>query len=278
MYGYGGLDSWYRVCVDTDCDSFTVDFQNKTPAVEMSFHSAANYNARVIGDRYKNICVALSGGMDSEFVAHTLYQNGIDFTPFIGIIPDNQDHRHALDWCEQRGLTPEIFNFKSHTREILKVYMEFLKSVPYTTLGNPIDLFLNSIAKQHGGVLLTGSPTLPLTYEIPVNSQPYFEVELSEFALELTGESPGCFFFYTPEIVLAQAKELDQTLKDEEARAKLYGVAVRWKTPNIKIFDKKIHNNMYHIMKDLKTVKIQPQQWYKEELIKKLTNNLYLPK
>lgn len=276
--GYGGFCEWYRVCVDTDSDKFTVDFQNNTPVAEMSFHLAADYTASIIGNRYRNIYVALSGGMDSEFVAHTLYKNNIDFTPLVGIIPNNQDHIAALNWCEQHRITPRVIDFKSHTREILKIYIKFLKLIPYTTLGNPIDLFLNKIAKDHEGILLTGSPTLPLTYEIPVDADPYFEVELSEFALELTGESPGCFFFYTPEIVLAQARELDQTLKDEQSRAKLYGVDVRWKTPNIKLFNNKIHNNMFYVMKNLKTTRIQPQRWHREELIKKLTNNLYLPK
>lgn len=269
--GDGGLDNWYNVTVNTSLNTFEVNFNHKSPARQLNFFEAADYTARTIAEKYKDIFLGLSGGMDSQFVAETLYKNNINFTPLIGMNPTNNDHEFAIDWCNARNIKSIILDLEFYSRDILKIYTTFLKKVPFVNVGNCIDLFLSSIAKKHSGHLLVGGPTLPLTHYHPTQAskEPIYSVDISEFALELTNQPIGGFFFFTPEIALSQAINLDITKTDDYSRAALYNFPVRHKTLEYRLFPDSIRLKLAHITKNRK---INNQDWSKTNLINLLQN------
>ena len=79
---------------------------------------------------------------------------------------------------------------------------------------------------------------------------------------------PGAFFFYTPEIVLAQAHELDTTLNDSRSRTKLYQIPFRPKTWPPRGLSDETRLKVKQIFDIHKYTVPQNYKWNKEDLIK----------
>jgi hypothetical protein len=137
---------------------FDVYLDPKTTTEIVSVEVAGNRVAQEIYDVYKNIYVAMSGGIDSEWVATCFQRQGIPFTPIIYEAEDLQhtDTYWAVKWCEKNNLTPVIY--KDSVPEFSKRIVSIASKFCTRQSGGPAILRpLSEFVEQRGGYLVTGA-------------------------------------------------------------------------------------------------------------------------
>ena len=225
-------------------DPFAVKFDIKAPVLNLDFNSAADYTAKLIADKYTNLHLCLSGGLDSEFVAVVLLRNRIPFVPVILPTCNNHESWYAFKFCDEHKLTPVVFDFASSIRTAdTKFVMEdlliqIIENATTLKIYNDESLIPNIIVKlladPTANVLTGYGEPLP----VPISdgfSEPMsdmFELADHEFYLNLEygDRHPGGFFTYTPEIFKAMITDIDINKNSQIAKSTLYGLQSRSKT------------------------------------------------
>ena len=223
-------------------DPFEVKFDIKTPTLNFDFNSAADYTAKLIADKYVNLHVCLSGGLDSEFVAAVLLRNGIPFVPVIVPTLSSSESWFAFKFCHENKLTPIVFDFSNKTKsgdsEFVMDNLITKACRIATALKVPIEesLIPNIVVE----LLLDPTAKMLTGYGEPFPNHKHFHqplgntMELSDhdyyLNLEYDDLHPGSFFTYTPEIFKAMVKDIDTTANVQIAKAKLYGLPERCKS------------------------------------------------
>lgn len=223
-----GHNDWYSV----NLDPFSINF-SPYPFKEMSFRDACDHTARLIADKFDNLHLAFSGGYDSELVANVLLRNSIPFTPVIWRDLYSRESDFALHWCRKHNVTPRVINgnvLDENLRKMLRKIASRFKS--QDDLG-AIPMMIARLIEKENGSLITGTGiTASGGLEYPNIMSSFTEWQKNEILVDmLYPKHPGSFFFYTPEILLAYAKEVDRTLPTQEAKAILYETSFR---PKIK--------------------------------------------
>jgi hypothetical protein len=238
MVAMSGHNNWYSTSYqpgqkNSDID-FSVAFHLTKPAQSMIFRDAADYTARALKENYKNLYLALSGGMDSEVVAEALYRNKVPFTPII-YKEETREHWYAMRWCKARDITPVILDVNDIKEDIVKFVIQKSRALDLSSTPWPFILYIKNYVESLGGNLITGEADLHLdTQEYnQAHGQPNL-FEVPNWAcfteIENPGQHPGSFFLYTPEMMLSIVENTDQGLNTEEAKEKLYNIPFRIKT------------------------------------------------
>jgi hypothetical protein len=280
-----GLDNWYTVnydfCDRPDTPTWNVDLHPTRPAVDMGFQKAADYTAQKIAERYPNLHLAMSGGLDSNFVAEVLYRNKIPFTPIISAVPNNNyEHFIALNWCQVRNIKPILLEFKPNDPRLIKEIHDFGKIIGQVITLATVNNYMSRYVKNINGHYLTGDS--PIIYSMQPEDSYYssagdiFDVWYCCYFVDIihNGYHPNAFYQYTPEIMLGMAKEADTSLNDSACKAKLYDIPYRPKHPNPKsAIDEDVSRKVTRLWNIRKVMDIYPyHHWHKEDLINKLTN------
>lgn len=273
-----GHTNWYTVSLQNKqtYNEFSLKFNLSTPATLMEFDQAADRTAQQIHRDYENLHLALSGGLDSEFVATVLRRNQIPFTPVVVAFKKTQEHYYALEWCRKNNMTPLILHLDEDDVDYVRYCHEVTQQHRIHSVSNLMSCYIANLIKDSGGHLVTGDPTIPgltTAYDEPAGDM--YQVYWFEFLVELVhpGQHPGAFFFYTPEMALAYATHVDTSLNDASARASLYQtVAYRPKTfpPPVPI-SVDVRNKMKVACREL-AIRETGCEWRKENFIDLLTN------
>ena len=236
----GGLDNWWTFHLDIKLSPepsvFAMDFRPHKPVKQMSFQDAADYTAQCISKDFKNLHLAMGGGLDSEFVATVLQRNNIPFCPVVAYVKNsnNLDFQFALDWCDKNSIEPTVIEYKLDDPILIEQAMALAKHYRFGKTRMVMIMAVLEYIHQQGGSALTGDPCLgspDFDENFYQGIGDKFEIWPVEFISSIFKPNhPGGFFFYTPEIVLAQAQELDTTLNDSRSKTKLYQIPFRPKT------------------------------------------------
>lgn len=195
----------------------------------------------VMNTFHKPKFLALSGGMDSEYVANALLRNKILFTPILLKINNYNSSElwYAEHWCKTNNIKPIVLT--ADPKKILdyiktKVSKEFLTR----NIGGFVNVFLaDYVQSKYDGVLLTGSgdPTINPA-GIYIDNKPsdifyYWDVDV---VLDLIRpkQHPRGMISYFPETLYSYIHNYDTSLTEQEAKAKLYNIPIR---PKIDVFD-----------------------------------------
>ena len=279
----GGNNNWWTWNLEVkpfpEESVFRVDLCPTEPVRQMSFQDAADYTAELIAQKFKNLHVAMGGGLDSEFVATVLLRNNIPFVPVVGYIKNskNVDFHYALEWCHQHSLTPKLIEFELDDPRLVKQAMAVASTYHLERSRLYIALAIIDYISSVGGHALTGDPSIGYTdtdenfYNGIGDTFEIWPVELMPTAFNPS--HPGAFFFYTPELVLAQATELDTTLNDSRSRSKLYQIPFKPKTwPPLALSD----STRLKIKQQFNIHKYSNPKhysWAKQDLIRLLNSN-----
>jgi hypothetical protein len=276
----GGHNNWWTIKIqmqETPLNSqFDMTF-NHDSVQHMTFQNAADYTAQLINKKYNNLYVAMSGGLDSEFVAEVLYRNNIPFTPIIArVLPAsnniNYDYFYAMYWCEQKNIKPLVVTYTQDDPRLIKQCVKLLSKLKKFSNNILLMDVIEQVEKNNGQIII-GDPTLPRGtegYEYHNSIGEVFDTDwIGHFCemFDLDNKHPGGFFAYTPELLLAFAKELDITANESVAKTKLYGVPYRPKTFSITTLSQKIVDNMSHLYVLNEYSTIPSKFWKKQELI-----------
>lgn len=274
----GGHNNWYTLKFGNkanDSDNFEMSFGSNLSKV-MSWNDAADFTAKKIAERYNNIYLGLSGGLDSEFVANVLLRNNIKFTPVIVGLPKSTEHHYALKWCRDHDIEPKVFELEFEDRRLYPEVARLVKTLGFYSHGCVVSSWITNWVIQQGGHLVTGEPTLGQRYyHRPITD--LMDVWWVQFISQLVFpnyDHPGGFLNYTPEIVLSQAVHLDTALDDAESRAKLHNLPYRPKLSHpLEIISTQRLVDILSIHK-LHPVSLSPKNggcgWDKKDLIEKL--------
>lgn len=131
------------------------------PSTILSVEQASDNNAMDIYETYGKqgpLFVAMSGGIDSEWVAKTLHRNKIPFTPIIYQCQDlhSLDTWWAYKWCRENGYEPVQYTdlIGEFADRIIRVARE---NCTRLTGGPAAILPCREYAESRGGFLLTGA-------------------------------------------------------------------------------------------------------------------------
>lgn len=226
-------------------EPLSVKFNLDKPVANMSFMDAADYTANLIASRYNNIHVALSGGLDSEFVAKTLLKNNILFTPVIVLTDTNgPEVWYAHKFCAENNLTPKVYDFQgTRTQDLVRRMLAIASHLQVQPTLGLLPIVLQDLL-DNAACILTGygEPFYNSnTYSEPMGTE--LEIADHDFVFDLINSShrhPGAFLAHTPEIFNALISDIDYSRTTQMAKAELYQVLPRPKT----------HFNIFNLVDD----------------------------
>ena len=218
-------DNWFSI--DFDTPSCKLNFANFKP---VSKYEAINHTVRSIQHDFPGkLVVALSGGLDSEFVAETLYRWGVPFKPVIVDYKTNgAEAWNAYYWCREHHITPRVIELDE---KFMRKALPFLARSAGTAYSSATDLV---IAAAEPGYIITGCPEPFVRENCSDDKLDKFtsnDLYVSTYDFTLTkafpGQHPGSFFAYTPEMWYSMIKELDYFKPVQLALAEYYGLRPR---------------------------------------------------
>lgn len=227
-----GINNWYKLNLNQYQDNSLVKFEptfDKIKFENLSFQAACDYTAQLIAEKYSNIHLCLSGGMDSEHVANVLVRNKIEFTPVIVRINKWSEFEawYAWHWCQTNKKTPLVLDYRTkHTDLAKSILSHSLKIRCDGSAG-----FLPCVVADNiDGSVLTGyGESAPVVSEYAEDLGSVLEIEQHDFYIDISmpEKHPGGFFSYTPEVFYSSVSELDMLLNTQSAKEKLYNVPFR---------------------------------------------------
>lgn len=227
-----GHQGWLTVELTTDSVSkVNIEFAEQH-IQSMSFQAAADYTARLIADKYHNLHLGLSGGLDSEFIATVLLRNNIPFTPVIFDYEMNSAELwYAREFCRRHNLEPLIT--KKDLRGMLALYRQcgvdlgFMESFEINVVSVALPLLYPDahFITGYGELLSSASDTLTGSDYIPrvLEAMPH-DWYLERYSKQ---SHPGAFFSYTPELMYSFINSINFDTDLQTAKSSLYNVPNR---------------------------------------------------
>jgi hypothetical protein len=229
-----GHNDWYQISKDKQ---FEISF-TPYPFKKLDLKSAIDFTVNLISSKHQNIWIALSGGMDSEFVANCFYENNVSFTPIIWKYYLNIEADYAINWCRERQIVPYIVDKELNNNNIIKILKNMTKRVNSQVWFAAISLYLAEIAKKHNGNLVTGTGVITSDNPYPLPAGNQAEFCYYDFFADLTKQHCGSFLIYTPELFYAILNEIDPTVPTQELKSSIYKVPFRPKIRPYHLLDK----------------------------------------
>ena len=163
--------------------------------------AAANV-AEDIHANYTNLYVAMSGGIDSEFVAQTFYKLGIPFKPIIFKVADlnELDVWWAFKWCRDNQIEPVVLeetveNWVTRFTDISRQHCGRFGQ------GTGTMSYINDYVIEQGGNLVTGGGFIEY---YPDENLEYMHTRYTDSAVHnADGTERAGYIFHEPDVLQA---------------------------------------------------------------------------
>jgi hypothetical protein len=214
---------WFSLSLDDQ--KFEVTFRRRAKVLYQDFFIAADHAVQQLRKEFPGpLYLALSGGIDSEFVANTLVRNQIAFTP---IIVKTENHNsieswYAEYWCKNNGIEPTILI--QSEQDLANRFVKFFQTMMQLDNFTQVEVLLAyEYASQQNGHCIYGAG------DMNPNSNGEFYSTSIDFISDLVnvGNHPTSFFMYTPELALSYITKFDKTLNEQYNKLSFYGVPAR---------------------------------------------------
>lgn len=263
----------------------TFDYKNKhfsMNPVDLKFRNkqeSIEYTVEQITNKYENLYVSLSGGLDSEFVAKCLYDHGIKFTPLIIDYASNANERWwAYRWCYEHNVKPIII--KLERNDIIANFPKI--SYKYSTaFVSSIDFIVEAYVSKLGGKLVTSTAepfdrVSSFNDDLSTKTSDMLDFSTYDFMLDyhMPDKHAYNFLTYTPDLIYDFVKNLDYEKPVQLAMSEYYGLLPR---PKINAFSNMLFHgdSMISVMSqtnskiDLLSIKLGS----KDDFLKKFENH-----
>lgn len=205
-------------------DFSSVQLLNRKEAIDHTVNAICRYG--------KDIFVSLSGGMDSEFVAQSLFDRSIKFYPVIVDYQTNAAEAwYAYNWCRVNGVKPIVIKL---TREMVQASFSSLAKKYCTMYVGAVNFIVEHFVNSKGGVMINGSwdPFEPVScsddkLDKQMDTYLYLESYQLDIDIAFPNRNPVGFLFQTPEMFYSSIAELDYSKPAQIAKSKFYGVNSR---------------------------------------------------
>lgn len=126
------------------------------PFKEMTFQDASDYTCKEIAKEHDKLYLALSGGMDSDFVLRCFHRNKIDIHPIIVICGKQIENDYAYALCKELDITPTIIEISE--RQFINFYNEHIyKKFNGVGYNATQVLIAAEMVEKQNGTLITGN-------------------------------------------------------------------------------------------------------------------------
>lgn len=216
---------------DNLCD-LDINF-NLQPFIKDTFANNSARVAKSIYERFDNLYLTYSGGIDSEYVLKVFKTLNLHITPIIMVTPYNQEEsEYAFKFCKDNSITPEVVTYEKY--DILeKLYNKTCKTGLFSMLGG-LPLVACDLVNQVGGKLLTGygEPFLTPTRTDSEILSTNLEICEWDYYLNVYDNShPAGFFSYDIGLFYSLVNEISYKTTTQKAKYELYELAPRNKMP-----------------------------------------------
>lgn len=190
-----------------------------------SFANCSVNACGMIAAAYKNIHIALSGGMDSEYVVRAFHKCGVPFTAIIVVCGEQVENLYAYRLCSELSLAPKIINVAE--AELVRHFNEHisgkLNGVGYSATQVAIAA---EYVQKVGGSLITGDHFLGDGDDVISDEVFALSNEWDFYANHLfPGSNNISFFLHTPELMYSMVPT--ECTKWNVFKSNLYGVEYR---------------------------------------------------
>lgn len=244
-----GLNDWLKV--DVKSRTCVLDFANFTP---MKINDAVDHTVNSIIRKYDNLYVALSGGIDSEFIAKCLYERGVKFTPVIvDFTLNSAEVWHAYHWCYKNNVKPHTIKIEMNEVSDKFSAIALKYNVPFITA---IDFIIEEYVSDNNGHLITGGAE-PFDRDSVFHDRflksasEKLDVSSYDFAIDTAfpKKHPGNFQVFTPEFLFCMVRDMNYDKPIQLSMCEFYDVNPRPKLPYVfnVAMDQKILNNAIRI-------------------------------
>lgn len=266
----GGYANWFSVSLDGP--NFELKFNQRAKKLYTDFNQAADVAANLLYQQWNNrpLYLAMSGGIDSEFVADTLYRNSIPFTPVILKIQHHNDAESwfAEHWCYRHSIKPMVleYNMTMLLDAVAKFFPKLVKIKQDTQA--PMMIIYDWV-EQHNGNCIYGAG------DINLKDQKFYCSSLDFISTILFPDRhPTSFFMYTAELALCYVSKFDISLDEQYNKLNFYNVPPRPKIDYVDSIRTPEYwdqiKKLWHIFKHEQD--FDPHFWYgtKEQLMQNL--------
>jgi len=269
----GGHNDWFSVSVDGP--QFQVGFNRRASKLYKNFDDAADNAAQLLYKEWGHqpLYLALSGGVDSEFVARILLKNKIPFTPVILKIDSLNaiESQFALTWCNQNNITPVILNYTTQdlNNSFKLFFPKMLKIKHYHC--TPMLTIYKYIETQGGHCIYCAGDI-----NLDSDRKEFFHYHY-DFIPNIVdvGKHPTSFFMYTPELALSYINQFNPAQPEQHNKLGFYQVEPRSKIDYIPLIPRdqnnKTKDKLFYIFKT-GNQEFDACHWYgtKEQIIQNL--------
>lgn len=191
----------------------------------LNFQDATTYTCKLIADKHSKLYIALSGGLDSEYVFRAFHKLDIPVQPVIVLCGNESETTTALKICKELKVEPVVLEvsekefFKHFINSVLLKY----NSAAYNTTQQ---LLAAEYVLAQNGFLITGNHCIGEGSDLILPNKYIDAREWDFYTSNYIGECAD-FFMYTPEIFYALAPREHTTWNTY--KAKTYGIPFREK-------------------------------------------------
>ena len=222
-----GYNNWIKfdyqnLKCDLDFTSFS-PIENKKEAID--------FTVNAICSQYNNLYLSMSGGLDSEFAAKSLFERGVKFTPVIVDYKSNSAETWwARKWCYEHKVTPHILEYEEH---IFSQQCQIVCKKYNTAFISSIDFIVEEYVSNLDGRLIGPCIDPFLKFNCSSDTFPSTDYNLEfgsyDFMVDyyFPKKHPYSFLTYTPELLINAIENLDYSLPIQFALGKYYGVDIR---------------------------------------------------
>lgn len=190
---------------------------------DMSFDEATNYTCDEIYKEHKKLYLALSGGLDSEYVLRAFHRNNIPIQPIIVCCGNEKENEYAHTVCNELNITPIVLDVSE--RSFLEYFLQYIYKNGGIGYNSTQRVFAHEYAYKNDGILITGENFLGDANQI-INDYEYAFINEWDFYEELSfNQNYINFFLYTAELAYAIAPK--DYMKWNEYKSLIYNINKR---------------------------------------------------
>lgn len=206
-----------------------LDFESFCPIGNKK--DAIDYTVNIICSQYDNLYLSMSGGLDSEFAAKSLFERGVPFTPVIVDFKSNSAETWwARKWCYEHKVTPHILDYDEFTfiqtcQHICQKYnTAFISSIDFI-----VEEYVNNLDGHLIGPCIDPFRRLNCYTDAFSSTEHNLEFASYDFMIDyyFPKKHPYSFLTYTPELLINSIENLDYSLPIQLALSRYYEVDAR---------------------------------------------------
>ena len=243
-------NNWFSTNLKDRTPTNFCDFEIHMPPYEFNHDSFTNQAKRVaheLAEKHDNLYVCYSGGLDSEFVLKTFYEEGLPITPVLIDTPYNQfESEWAYNFCKEKGIKPEVLSF-SKNEIIDRLKQKTINRNLFSLLGGLPLIVCDEVNKQSGKII-TGYGDPFVVQDGNIEDEMILDrlqfCEWDYYLDDYDNTHPSGFFTYDIGLFFALICEIDMFCPSQQAKTKLYELPYR-----MKMFWKKEFYETFHEMK-----------------------------